>query len=253
MRALLYQTALYMDLAHAKEGEEAERYQSYADVLTPVCKAWASDWGVQVALWCVQVYGGYGYTKDFPAEQYVRDVEIATIYEGTNGIQAMDFAGRKLLLREGAAVRELLEMVGGTCGRLEEDSRLGEAARALRGALDEIQATLGGLMKREDAIELILLNAVPLLDMFGTTMGGKLLLDQAVIARDKLASILSDAGIDASDRDARRKLLAGDPEAAFYHNKVESAIHYAHRALPNVAARAAAIRVGERSALEAEM
>jgi hypothetical protein len=108
-------------------------------------------------------------------------------------------------------------------------------------------------MKREDAIELTLLNAVPLLDMFGTLLGGKFLLDQAAIARDKLAAILSDAGVDASDREQRRKLVADDPEAAFYHNKIESAIFYAHRALPIVAARAAAIRVGDRSALEAEM
>jgi alkylation response protein AidB-like acyl-CoA dehydrogenase len=183
----------------------------------------------------------------------VRDVEIATIYEGTNGIQALDFAGRKLLMREGAPVRELLEKVGATSSSLAADPRLGGAAQALGAALGEIQSSLAGLMQREDAIELTLLNAVPILDMFGTILGGQLLLDQAAIARDKLAGIASDAGVDASDREQRRKLIADDPEAAFYHNKVETAIYYAHRALPNVAARAAAIQVGERSALEAEM
>jgi hypothetical protein len=119
--------------------------------------------------------------------------------------------------------------------------------------LGEIEASLGALMQREDAIELTLLNAVPLLDMFGTLLGGKLLLDQAAIARDKLAGILADAGVDASDREKLRKLVADDPEAAFYSDKVKTAIFYAHRALPIVAARAAAIRVGDRSALEAEM
>jgi hypothetical protein len=73
-------------------------------------------------------------TNEFPAEQYVRDVEIATIYEGTNGIQAMDFAGRTLLLREGAAVRELLEMVGATSSSLTDDPRPGGAAKALGAA-----------------------------------------------------------------------------------------------------------------------
>jgi len=64
MRALLYQTALFEDMARISDGEEHDKYQSYVDVLTPVCKAWASDWGVQVGLWCMQVYGGYGYTKE---------------------------------------------------------------------------------------------------------------------------------------------------------------------------------------------
>jgi alkylation response protein AidB-like acyl-CoA dehydrogenase len=253
MRAILLQGAIYLDLAHVSEGEDRERYQSYAEVLTPICKAWASEWGVQVARWCLHVYGGYGYTQEFPVEQYVRDAEIATIYEGTNGIQALDFVGRKLALRDGNAVREMLEAVVRIAGVLADDPRLGSSAALLGPALQEIDATLRSLRERPDGIELSLLNAVPILEMFGTVLGARFLLEQADVARTGLAEILGDAGVHRDDRAAYRKLLADSPDAAFYHDKIETAIHFAHRALPTVAAQAAAVRAGERAPLEAVM
>ncbi len=104
MRALLYaDLATSIDMAATTEGEEHERYHSYVEVLTPICKAWASDWGFRVTEWCLQVYGGYGYTTEYPAEQYLRDAKIAPIYEGTNGIQALDLVARKLRLPRAAS------------------------------------------------------------------------------------------------------------------------------------------------------
>jgi alkylation response protein AidB-like acyl-CoA dehydrogenase len=253
MRALLLQTAFYTDMSHVTEGEESERYHSYVEVLTPICKAWASEWGVQVTHWCLQVHGGYGYTKEFPAEQYMRDAEISTIYEGTNGIQALDFVARKLPLRGGQAVMELMGFAGETVAKHKDDEELGGPAKLLGSSLSDIQTVSGELMTRSDGIELMLLNAVPILEMVGTALGAHYLLDQAVIARDKLAGILSEAGVDRADSDAYRKLLADNPDAAFYHNKVQTAIHYAYRALPNVAARAAAIQAGEKAPMEAIM
>jgi len=247
MRALLYQTAIFEDLARTTEGEEHERYASYVDVLTPVCKAWASDWGVQVGLWCMQVYGGYGYTKEYPVEQYVRDAEIATIYEGTNGIQALDFVGRKLRLRDGAAIRELLGMAEKTFNTLKSDSELMEPAWMLAGALKQIESIAKDLPKRPDGMLVTILNAVPLLDMVGTVLGAHFLLDQAGLAKSKLAEILADAGVGTDDKKAYKAFLQENSEAAFYHNKVQTAIHFAYRALPNVAARGAAIRSGEKS------
>jgi alkylation response protein AidB-like acyl-CoA dehydrogenase len=253
MRALMLQTAFFGDMIHVSEGEDLEKYQSYVDVLTPICKAWASEWGVQVALWCVQVHGGYGYTKEFPAEQYVRDAEIATIYEGTNGIQALDFVGRKLFLRDGKAIQELMEMAGQTASNLKDDPELAEPARMLGAALQEIQSMSGELMKRPDGIELMLLNAVPIVDMVGTALGAHFLLAQATIARDKLQAIIDSAGVDRTERDAYLALLGDNPDAAFYHNKVLTAVHFAYRALPTIAAQGAAIRSGVRAAIEAVM
>jgi alkylation response protein AidB-like acyl-CoA dehydrogenase len=251
MRALLYQTSLFEDLARTSTGEEHERYQSYVDVLTPICKAWASDWGVQVALWCMQVYGGYGYTKEFPVEQYARDAEIATIYEGTNGIQALDFVGRKLRLRDGQAVRELLGMAEKTFNALKGDNEMMEPAWMLAAALKQIESIAKDLPKRPDGMLITIYNAAPILDMVGTVLGAHFLLDQARIAKAKLGEILAAAGVGTADKKAYKEFLANNPDAAFYHNKVQTAIHFAYRALPLVSARAAAVRSGEKSAIYA--
>jgi hypothetical protein len=253
MRALVLQTSLYQDMTHVTEGEEQEKYQSYLNVLTPVCKAWASDWGVQVALWCLQVYGGYGYTSEFPAEQYVRDAEIAPIYEGTNGIQALDFVARKMPLRGGKAIQELMLMAAATWEKTKDDPELEGAAKQLLTALEQIQTVSTELMKHPDGMELTLINAVPITDMVGNILGAHYLLDQAHLAKTKMADLLAETGVSREDNDAYRKLLAENDEAAFLHNKVQTAIHFAFRALPLVTARATAVLAGERAMNEAYM
>jgi hypothetical protein len=94
-------------------------------------------------------------------------------------------------------------------------------------------------------------NAVPILDMVGTVLGAHFLLDQARIAKAKLGEILAAAGVGTEDKKAYKAFLAGNPDAAFYHNKVQTAIHFAYRGLPLVSARAAAVRAGEKSAIYA--
>lgn len=251
MRALLYRTGYYIDMTHVTEGEERERYQSYVDLLTPVCKAWCSDWGFRVTEWSLQVFGGYGYTRDYPAEQYLRDAKITSIYEGTNGIQALDFVGRKLPARGGAAAREMLGGAAGVGKELSGDESLGAAADLLTRAVGEIRSVLTEIPGREDATVLTLLNAVPILDMFGTVLGAGFLLDQARLARDKLGAFLEERGVDSGDAGAVRAFLAKHEEAAFYHDKVQAAVHFAFRALPSVGAQAVAVRAGEKAAMEA--
>jgi alkylation response protein AidB-like acyl-CoA dehydrogenase len=253
MRALLMRTSLYIDLMNVTEGEEQERYRSFIEVLTPICKAWGSHWGVQVCDTCLEVYGGYGYTKEYPAEQYLRDAKIACIYEGTNGIQALDFVARKLPLNKGKTVRELLGMAEKTFRSLQKDPQLMEPAWMLAAGLKQMETISKELMKRPDGILITLLDAVPLLEMVGTILGAHFLLDQAVLARTKLQAILADKGVDADDEEAYKKLLGDDADAAFYHNKVQTAIHFAYRALPLVTAHAAAIRSGELAPIHAVM
>ena len=253
MRALLMQTSYYLDLHHATEGEESEKYKSYVEVLTPICKAWCSEWGMQVTHWCLQVHGGYGYTSDYPAEQFMRDAEIACIYEGTNGIQALDFVARKLPMNNGQTIRELLGMAEATFKKAKGDPELMEPAWMLAAALKQIETISKELTKRPDGIQLVLINSVPLLDMVGTCLGAHFLLDQAMLAKAKLGEILAAQGVGTDDKKAYKAFLQEDAEAAFYHNKVQTAIHFAYRALPMVPAKAAAIRSGEKATLYAVM
>jgi alkylation response protein AidB-like acyl-CoA dehydrogenase len=253
MRALLLQTAYYVDMSRLTEGEESERYHSYVEMLTPICKAWCSEWGVQVTHWCLQVHGGYGYTAEYPAEQMMRDAEIACIYEGTNGIQALDFVARKLPMNNGQTIRELLGMAEGTFKKLRNDPEMMEPAWMLAAALKQIETISKEITKRPDAIQLVLLNAPPLLDMVGTVLGAHYLMDQAVLAKKELAAILEKNSIGTDDKKAYKEFLKDNEEAAFYHNKVQTAIHFAYRALPTVAAKGAAIRSGEKTPFYAIM
>jgi alkylation response protein AidB-like acyl-CoA dehydrogenase len=253
MRALLLQTSYYLDMSHLTEGEESERYHSYVEMLTPICKAWCSEWGMQVTHWCLQVHGGYGYTSDYPAEQLMRDVEIACIYEGTNGIQALDFVARKLPMNNGQTIRDLLGMAESTFKRLRNDPEMMEPAWMLAAALKQIETISKEITKRPDAIQLILLNAPPLLDMVGTVLGAHFLMDQAILAKSKLAAILEEQGVGTDDKKAYKEFLKSNEEAAFFHNKIQTAIHFAYRALPTVAAKGAAIRSGEKSPFYAIM
>jgi alkylation response protein AidB-like acyl-CoA dehydrogenase len=251
MRALLLRTALEIDRSEVLEGEAAEHADALVQLLTPVCKAWASDWGFRVADWCLQVYGGYGYTKDYPAEQYVRDARISPIYEGTNGIQALDLVGRKLPSKGGKAFRSILAEIGEVVAASSGDSVLGGAAGELGKALREVGEIATETPQREDGALLLMLNAVPFLDMFGHLLGGAFLLDQARLAQERLAALLAERGVDASDSGAVAALLADDADAVFLHNKVQSAVIFAYRALPLVSGQAVAIRAGERAAVTA--
>jgi len=253
IRALLLTTSYYIDMSHAAEGEEAERYNSYVEVLTPICKAWGSEWGLQMTHNCLQVYGGYGYTSEYPAEQYMRDCEIACIYEGTNGIQALDFVARKLTLDGGKPIKDLLGMAEKTFRRLKSDPEMMEPAWMLAAALKQIETIAKELIKRPDGIQLTLLNAVPILDMVGTCLGAHFLMDQAIIAKDRLGAILSSSGVGTDDKKAYKAFLADNAEAAYFHNKVQTAIHFAYRALPTVSAKAAAVRSGEKAPFYAVM
>ncbi len=253
IRALLYITSYYIDMTHVTEGEEKEQYQTWVDVLTPICKAWGSHWGLMVTNTAMEVFGGYGYTREYPAEQYMRDCKIACIYEGTNGIQALDFVARKLPMKGGKPVMQLMGMAEKTFKKLKDDPQLGEPAWLLAGALKVMQTISQELQKRKDGILVTILDAFPMLDMAGTILGAHFLLDQAALAKEKLGGILEAKGVDPKDEKAYKALLAADDEAAYYHDKIQTAIHFCYRALPLVNVHAAAIRSGELAPINAMM
>jgi hypothetical protein len=253
MRALVSYTAWCMDMAHVSQGEERDRWQGLVELFTPISKAWCTDWGFRVTEWALQVFGGYGYTMDYPAEQYLRDCKIASIYEGTNGIQALDLVGRKFKMQGGRPVKDLLQRAGDTAEALAGDPVLGPSARQLADAVKALGAVLVQLPARENASLLMALNAVPLLDMLGHVVGGYLLLQQAALAQQKTAALLGERGVDADDLQAVRSLQASSRDAAFYQNKVQAAIHFSHRGLPLVAAHAVALLAGETAPMEAAL
>ena len=183
MRAVMYRNAAAIDLAshHPDPGRRAAE-EDLAAILTPVSKAWATDLGVEMASLAIQVHGGMGYIEETGVAQLLRDARIAPIYEGTNGIQAIDLVMRKLPLSGGASIEALLDEMRRTAGEAATvgdglgliGERLGDAVNATAEAVTAL-----GLARR-DAPKDALAGATPFLRMLGITVGGWLLACQAM-------------------------------------------------------------------------
>ncbi len=250
MRALVSFTACQLDLAHVSEGEAKKTAQGWVELLTPICKAWCTDWGVRMTDMALQCYGGYGYTMEYPAEQYLRDARIAPIYEGTNGIQALDLCFRKMKMENGALVKTFLQKVQETAQEYVTDTELGASAIHLANAVKELSGILADLGKRMDAPLVLLPNACGILDMMGHVFAGALLLEQAAVASKKLKAILREKDVDATDKKAYHAFLKENGDAKFYHNKIQAAACFMHRALPQVYAQSLAIKTNDQSVWE---
>jgi len=204
-RRLLYTTANYVDRErHSETEEERKRASELVALLTPVTKAWCTDIGVEVASLGIQVHGGMGYIEETGAAQHYRDARIAPIYEGTNGIQAIDLVLRKLPMRDGDVVREFLASVQSTVdevGSVEGLEDIGDHLSEALGALTEATAWLGQRLASGEYNE-ALAGATPYLRLFGMVTGGWLM------ARSALA-----ANRDQESRDAS---LAKIATARFY-------------------------------------
>jgi acyl-CoA dehydrogenase len=183
-RTICYATALAIDRSE-REGDEAKRQQAHAQasLLTPVAKAFSTDVANEVASLGIQVHGGMGYIEETGAAQLFRDARIAAIYEGTNGIQAIDLVTRKLPLGDGAVVKAHVEDLRAVVSALEADNDPGFGASAVRlgEAVDSLaRATawlIGQLGKAPDAA---LAGATPYLRLFGFASGGCLLAKRAL-------------------------------------------------------------------------
>jgi 3-(methylthio)propanoyl-CoA dehydrogenase len=216
-RALVYLNAAAVDRAHAGESS------GLADLLTPISKAWATDTGVEVASMALQVFGGMGFVEETGAAQYLRDARIAPIYEGTNGIQALDLVGRKLGMDGGAHWKALLRDVRTTVKTLAAHAELKTLAPWLDDALSAAETTSVWLAGANDADD-IAAGATPYLRLMGLTLGGWLLARQALVAADRLA-----AG-------------TGDPR--FLAAKIATARFFAEQLLPQATALAGPVMRG---------
>jgi acyl-CoA dehydrogenase len=182
-RALAYVTAEAID--RAKHGADAAA-QARTDLLTPVTKAFCSDVGMEVASLGIQVHGGMGYVEETGAAQHLRDVRVAAIYEGTNGIQAIDLVTRKLPHRGGEPVRGIVgewRAIVADAARLN-DSLFGGVVPRMSEALDALEAATAWLLAADRDPEDALAGATPYLRLFGLTAGGALLTRGALAAFD---------------------------------------------------------------------
>ena len=156
-------------------------------LLTPVAKAFSTDIGIEVASLGVQVHGGMGFIEDTGAAQHYRDARIAAIYEGTNGIQAIDLVTRKLGVNGGASVWALLDELAGIVSRVEasNDPSFGTTGAKLRDALGSLDRTSKWLLERLAAAPSdALAGATPYLRLFGSAVGGCMLANEAMAAKE---------------------------------------------------------------------
>src|SRR3954466_6656620 len=183
-RAICYATAGAIDGSHGK-GDAATAADGRAALLTPIAKAFSTDIGIEVASLGVQVHGGMGFIEETGAAQHLRDARIAAIYEGTNGIQAIDLAMRKVPLSGGAVVRAYLDELRVTVKAVQaaNDPAFGATGTRLAEAVDSLdRATTWLLGKVETEPNTALAGATPYLRLFGSAPGGCMLADEALAA-----------------------------------------------------------------------
>lgn len=162
--------------------EDAAQAGTLLELLTPIAKSWPSQWCVEANSLAIQVHGGYGYTRDFPVEQYWRDNRLNMIHEGTHGIQALDLLGRKVLIDGGAAMKLLAGRVNATIGRAMAEPALAAFGNELAGALQQLgRATKAAWATGQP--EEALANATPYLQAFGHVVIAWVWLDVALCAQ----------------------------------------------------------------------
>ena len=189
MRSILYYVAYCSDLAKTSESEEEKKmYQGLVEILTPIAKGYVTDRSFEICSHGVQVYGGYGFIEEFPVSQLLRDCRITMIYEGTNGIQAMDLLGRKLGLNKGKSVMDLFGKMQKTVAVAKETEGLEEYASSVEAAvnkLGEVAMHMGQTAMSEKVLNAFAY-AHPFMDVVGDVVMAWMHLWRAQIAVTKL-------------------------------------------------------------------
>jgi alkylation response protein AidB-like acyl-CoA dehydrogenase len=205
-RRICYATAVAIDRAQrGRSDDERRRANDRASLLTPMAKAFSTDIGIEVASLGVQVHGGMGFIEETGAAQHYRDARIAAIYEGTNGIQAIDLLTRKLPLAGGETVKTYLAELRGTVASVNaaNDPALGMTGARLAEALDSVERAIDWLTAQTDK-DAALTGATPFLRLFASTAGG------CMLAHDALVAARADGtnGTDAAGRIALARFYA---------------------------------------------
>ncbi|MEE4339637.1 acyl-CoA dehydrogenase C-terminal domain-containing protein [Erythrobacter sp.] len=232
MRALCLWGALQVDLTHkAQTQEEREEADMLIGLMTPVIKGYGTDKGYDIANNMQQVYGGHGYVREWGMEQFVRDSRIAMIYEGTNGVQAMDLCGRKLPAKGGKAIQKYFAVIDEEIASVKDDETLAPIAAALEKALGEQKAaTMWFMQNAMQNPNHLGAGAHHYMHIMGIVTLGYMWLKMAKVAKEA---------------------LAGDPsDKAFYEAKLTSAAYYAERWLPDAGALRRKLEAGSENMMK---
>ncbi|NRA88721.1 MAG: acyl-CoA dehydrogenase [Rhizobiales bacterium] len=189
-RAICYQTALSLDISKKLAGDAAKEAARDADFLTPIAKGYSTDMGIETASLGVQVFGGMGFIEEAGAAQHYRDARIAAIYEGTNGIQAMDLVGRKLNMDNGTTALKFIDQVKANADAImQSDHEFGKAAYRLNDAADAAkEATLWLLSAKQDDFDLPLAAATNYLRLMGLLLGAHYIAKGALSAMGEISN-----------------------------------------------------------------
>lgn len=240
IRALIFGLAHHMDcvavaLAAGNDDAKVAYHRGQIDLLTPIVKAYATDQSFRVCETAIQTYGGHGYLKDHPVEQYCRDSKILAIYEGTNHIQAMDLVGRKLAQEGGAPLKAFLADIGNFVAAHGQHAELGPEVVALGRASESLTGAAMRLLGwfHGGRVQMVPLAANRFLEMMAEVAVAWKLLESAHIA-----------GL------AKASLADGHPDHDFYTGKRAAALYYARNVLPGVEAKAKILAAEDTSPID---
>jgi hypothetical protein len=177
--------ARLVDEQHTGDADASSRSALLLEMLTPIAKSWPSEWCLEANSLAIQVLGGYGYTRDFPVEQYWRDNRLNMIHEGTHGIQALDLLGRKVVMQGGAGLALFATTIDATIERAIVMPELAPHAKALGDALRHLCEATQAAWATSNPEE-ALANATPYLQAFGHTVIAWIWLDVAMCALPRL-------------------------------------------------------------------
>ncbi|MBF0549404.1 MAG: acyl-CoA dehydrogenase [Deltaproteobacteria bacterium] len=236
MRAFTLKLLFMIDLAHhSSDPQEKSKMAKRVELFVPLAKSYTTDLGYQLIRDAIQVLGGAGYTREFPLEQYARDIKICSIWEGTNYIQALDLIGRKLPMDGGGVFKDWIDEVFAFVDQNKEDEAFKTDLESLKKAAGQVGDISMRFMKyfQEGRLRLIPLMATRFLDSFAEVAFAQCLLEQGLIAKKALANTPADSS-----------------DTAFYRGKIETAKYFARNILPNAFGRYRALVNEDTSALD---
>lgn len=229
----LYGTTLVDEKRYAEAADAREAAAGRLDLLTPIMKSWPSQFCLEANSLAIQVHGGYGYTREYPVEQFYRDNRLNPIHEGTHGIQGLDLLGRKVRMDDGRHYRALVSQIRDTIAQCHHGASLSDNATRLTHALDTLDAATETLLRvrRDGDTARGLANASLYLEAFGHVVIGWLWLRQAQCAIQGLAE-------------------GGPQPQAFYQGKRKACDYFCRYELPRVDALGSVLHQADTTTLE---
>jgi alkylation response protein AidB-like acyl-CoA dehydrogenase len=235
IRALVYRGYLHEDISRAApDEEERARARDSLDLFTPIIKGYSSERIWELCAMGIQVLGGYGYTSEYPIEQYARDCKIFSIWDGTTYIQSIDLVGRKVRGGQGRGFKAWIEDMRGFAAGQAKDGMFAREAQLLAGAVDDILAMVSayGAAAGENGL-IVPLTSTRFLDCCGEAAVAHLLLEQAVIASARCGAVPSESA-----------------DFGFYQGKIATARFFALNFLPNIRARRSVVDMNDLTAAQ---